>query len=406
MKRAARRIVEKLRLHGHEAFFAGGWVRDFLLRRRPKDIDIATSALPEEVIRMFPRSRGIGAQFGVVQVRMYGRDYEVATFRSDQAYLDGRRPSSVVFSGPEQDAWRRDFTINGLFYDPIADRLIDYVHGKNDIQARVIRTIGDPRERFAEDKLRMLRAIRLSATLAFSISTETWNAIRELAPQILQVSWERIRDELTRIFTGPDPGSGLTLLHDSGLLGRVLPEAEAPAAFEPLTLSRTALSMLRRPSVPLAFAALLNDAGPDAAAIVCRRLRMSNDEIRRVIDLISGQEELARIDELRGSAIKRLLRNPDFAERMELFRARCLSKGVDLSAYERWQQQFTEHEKSAHPAPLLRGEDLTALGYRPGPVFKDILRAVEDLQLEGTLTTREEALDHVRTAFPLGGANE
>lgn len=402
MKRAARRIVEKLRLHGHEAFFAGGWVRDSLLRRRPKDVDIATSARPEEVMRIFPRSRGIGAQFGVVQVRMYGRDYEVATFRSDQAYFDGRRPSSVVFSGPEQDALRRDFTINGLFYDPIADRLIDYVHGRTDIQARVIRTIGDPVERFAEDKLRMLRAIRLSATLDFSISPETWNAISDLAPQILQVSWERIRDELTRIFTSPDPGAGLTLLHDSGLLEPILPEVEALFS----DVARKALSTLRRPSIPLVFAALLHDTGTDTAALVCRRLRMSNDEIRRVIDLISGQDELAPVKELRESAVSRLLRTPDFPERLELFRARCLSRGGSLDDYEHWQQQYREHGKSAPPAPLLRGEDLTALGYRPGPVFKDILRTVEDLQLEGALTTREEALAHVKAAYPLEGAQK
>ncbi len=204
MRKAAQRIVEKLRLHGHEAFFAGGWVRDFLLRRKPKDIDIATGALPDEVRKLFPHSRPVGAQFGVIQVHLYGHIYEVATFRSDRDYLDGRHPSSVEFSGPEQDAQRRDFTINGLFYDPVADRLIDYVHGRNDIQNRLIRTIGDPHARFAEDKLRMLRAIRFACSLDFRIAPKTWSAIQSFAADILQVSWERIRDELIQILTGPE----------------------------------------------------------------------------------------------------------------------------------------------------------------------------------------------------------
>ena len=212
MRKAARRIVEKLRLQGYDAVFAGGCVRDFLLHRKPKDIDIATSARPDEILRLFPNSRALGAQFGVIQVLMYGHGYEVATFRSDCEYLDGRHPSSIVFSGLEQDALRRDFTINGLFYDPIGDRFIDYVEGRSDIREKRIRTIGDPSERFAEDKLRMLRAIRFSCNLGFSIVAETWDAVRRFSPDILQVSWERIRDELIELFTGPAPDSGLDLL--------------------------------------------------------------------------------------------------------------------------------------------------------------------------------------------------
>lgn len=271
MRRAARRILEKLRLHGHEAFFAGGWVRDFLLRRRPKDIDIATSAMPDEVRRLFPKSRSIGAQFGVIQVPLYGHIYEVATFRSDNAYLDGRHPSSVTFSGPEQDALRRDFTINGLFYDPIADRLIDYVHGRIDIQSKLIRAIGNPDERFTEDKLRMLRAIRFACNLGFTIVPETWDAIRQLASGILQVSWERIRDELAGILTGPDPASGMHLLLDSGLLAHVLPEVAAMRGIPPqagehgrtdlFTRTADSLALLRKPALTLAFGTLLRDAG-------------------------------------------------------------------------------------------------------------------------------------------------
>ena len=206
MIKAARRIVIKLRQHGHEALYAGGWVRDILLNKKPKDIDIATSALPQDVMRIFPRSTGIGARFGVVQVRMYGHAYEVATFRSEAAYHDGRHPSTVTFAGPKQDARRRDFTINGLFYDPEAEHLIDYVKGRADIRDRKIRTVGDPYERFHEDKLRMLRAVRFSCNLDFRITAQTWKAIRELAPGILQVSGERIRDELTGILVDEEVG--------------------------------------------------------------------------------------------------------------------------------------------------------------------------------------------------------
>jgi len=285
MQKAARRIVERLRVHEHEAFFAGGWVRDFLLRRKPKDIDIATSAPPEEVVRLFPNSTAIGAQFGVIQVHMYGRAYEVATFRSDNAYLNGRHPSSVTFSGPEQDAHRRDFTINGLFYDPAAERLIDYVHGRKDIKNRLIRTIGNPAMRFAEDKLRMLRAIRLACSLDFKIAPGTWEAIQKLAPEILQVSAERIRDELLKLLIGPTPDIGLDLLHESGLLTHVLPEVEAMRGIPQFPESaskgdvfantKTALAMIRKPSTVLALGTLLHNIGmpPPGPVVSSSRLR-------------------------------------------------------------------------------------------------------------------------------------
>jgi poly(A) polymerase len=430
MRKAARRIVEKLRLHGHEAFFAGGWVRDFLLRRRPKDIDIATSAMPDEVHRLFPNSRSIGAQFGVIQVPLYGHFYEVATFRSDNTYLDGRHPSSVTFSGPEQDALRRDFTINGLFYDPIADRLIDYVHGRSDIQSKLIRTIGKPEERFAEDKLRMLRAIRFACHLGFTSVPETWDAIRRLATGILQVSWERIRDELTAILTGPSPASGMHLLYDSGLLAWILPEVAAmhgisqPAGERGETdlFTRTAgsLALLRRPSLTLTFGTLLRDAGTvktnvtpeesqgrshaeQSAAIaeaVCRRLRMSNEEIGRIIDLVLHHTDFSRIRDMRESAFKKFLRRPDIDEHLELYRVDRLSSRGDLELYEYCRQKLQEFALETIPTPLITGEDLIAMGYSPGPIFKKILEDIENLQLEGALHTREEALSHVRTAFP------
>jgi poly(A) polymerase len=430
MKKAARRIVEKLRLHGYEAFFAGGWVRDFLLHRKAKDIDIATAALPDEVRRLFPNSKAIGAQFGVVQVFSYGRNYDVATFRSDHDYRDGRHPRSVVFSGPEQDALRRDFTINGLFYDPVESRLIDYVHGRKDIQAKLIRTIGNPGERFSEDKLRMLRAIRLACDLGFTIVPETWRAIRELAPVILQVSWERIRDEMTRIFTGTAAATGLDLLHASGLLRQVAPEIEALSGIrqspEPaleadrLSHTRMTLSLLKKPSAVLAMATLLQDVGKPTvyaseehqpieqharvggaiAEKICRRLRLSNDEIGRISELVATQSEFANVQRMRESTLQRFLRKAHFEDHLELYRVNCISRKQDLDLYTYCLSKFEESRQQPASVPLVNGQDLIAMGYAPGPLFRAILESIEDMQLEGALRTREEALDYIKSAFP------
>jgi poly(A) polymerase len=429
MNKAARRIVEKLRLHGHEAFFAGGWVRDYLLRRRPKDIDIATSAAPDAVIRIFPNSRSIGVQFGVIQVLMYGRAYEVTTFRSDHAYLDGRHPSSVAFSGPEQDALRRDFTINGLFYDPIANRLIDYVHGKTDVQNKLIRTIGNPCERFSEDKLRMLRALRFACDLGFALVPETWDAIQKLAPEILQISWERIRDELTKLFTGPAPDKGLDLLYQSGLMQHILPEIAALRGIpqspgdrpdtDVFAHTRDALARLRKPSVILAYGTLLHDVGKPStfstiesqcfeghgqqggkiSEEIGRRLRMSNETIGRIIDLVSNQQDFQQIGKMRESAQRRLLAKPNSADHLELLRVNCLSSRRSLEVYSSCLQKLEECRQN--PEPLIKGEDLIELGYSPGPIFGEILRTVVDLQFEGVLKTREEALQHVQASFPM-----
>ncbi len=433
MRRAARRIVEKLRLQGHEAFFAGGWVRDFLLRRRPKDIDIATSALPDEVLRLFPNSRSIGAQFGVIQVPMYGHIYEVATFRSDNSYIDGRHPSSIAFSGPEQDALRRDFTINGLFYDPVADRLIDYVRGKTDLQQKLIRTIGDPGVRFAEDKLRMLRAIRFSCSLGFRIAPDTWNAIQRIAPDILQVSWERIRDELTKIITGTDPGTGLDLLHKSGLLIHILPElaalggipqsSDTPSEANVFVHTRNALAILREPSTVLAFGTLLHDVGKAStysedrqkcfdghaqsggkiSKEICHRMRMSNEEATQIADLVSTHMDFLPPGEISEGAVRRLLRKSNIDDHLELYRANCLSSKRSLEVYLHYVQKLKECMLEPVSAPLLKGEDLIEMGYSPGPIFREILQAVEDLQHEGILRTREDALKHVRDSFPISG---
>jgi poly(A) polymerase len=429
MIKAARRIVEKLRLNGHEAFFAGGWVRDHLLRRKPKDIDIATSALPDEVLRLFPQSKSIGAQFGVIQVLLFGHAYEVATFRSDREYVDGRHPSSVEFSGPEQDALRRDFTINGLFYDPIADRLIDYVHGKMDLQDRVIRTIGNPDARFSEDKLRMLRAVRFACDLGFTIVPETWDAIQKHAPDILQISRERIRDELIRLFTGPAPDEGLSLLYESGLLRHILPEVAAMRGvpqstgkfpdIDVLAHTGNALARLHKPSAILAMGTLLHDVGKpstysanssqcyaghaqEGAKIsreIGRRLRMSNEEIDRIVDMVSTHPDFLRLGEMRESAQRRLLRKSNIADHLELLRVHCLSGQGSIEIYARCLEKLKKHQQNMDP--LIQGEDLIEMGYSPGPIYGEILRTVEDLQFEGILKTREDAIHHIKSFFPI-----
>jgi len=410
MIKAARRIVKKLRQHGHEALFAGGWVRDFLLDRKPKDIDIATSAHPDEVLRLFPLSTAIGARFGVVQVRLYGHAYEVATFRRDAAYYDGRHPAAVTFSGPKEDALRRDFTINGLFYDPESERLIDYVKGRNDLKNGKIRTIGDPRKRFDEDKLRLLRAVRFACNLDFQIMAETWRVIQEMAPAILQVSGERIRDELTWILTGPAPGKGLKLLLESGLLKHILPEVEAmhgrlPCPGSPndmLQQTRMALALLHNPSTLLAFSVLLHLVGEQAvptgktAEEICRRLRMSSEEIKRVTSLVRTQPDFFGVKKMRESRLKRLLRKPDIADHLELHRVAALSIGRALDCYHFCRRKIREYGRELHPPPLITGEDLISLGLKPGPHFKTILRTVEDLQLDRRLRTKKDAILYVK----------
>jgi len=432
MKKAARRIVQKLRRHGHEAYFAGGWVRDHLLGIKPSDIDIATSALPEEIRRLFTRSRNIGAQFGVVQVSAYGRDYEVATFRSEGDYLDGRHPSEVHFSRPREDAQRRDFTINGLFYDPVNDTIIDYVRGEEDLQRRIIRTIGAAGERFEEDKLRMLRAIRLACALNFEIAKETWQAIENSAPRILQVSWERIRDEVLKIVSGPARARGLQLLVESGLIKMILPEVDAlrgvqqPPEFHPegdvFAHTQMALGMLRNPSPVLALGTLLHDVGKPAtyafkerirfdghvelgaqmAGEICLRLKMSKEEAARVVALVEHHLRFLHVKEMRQSTLIRFLRMPYIEDHLELHRVDCLSSHGNLEAYFFCRQKLREHGRQpSYPAPLITGRDLIEMGYRPGPIFREILSAIEDQQIEKTLRTRDQALCHIRKTFPL-----
>jgi poly(A) polymerase len=433
MQKAAQRIVEKLRLNRHEAFFAGGWVRDFLLGRKPKDIDIVTSAAPEEVQRLFPGSAAVGAAFGVILVRFYGRTFEVTTFRSEGAYLDGRHPSSVSLAGPREDALRRDFTINGLFYDPITKRVIDYVQGRVDVKKRIVRTIGPPEARFAEDKLRMMRAVRIACNLDFSVWPDTQAAIQRHAGQILEVSWERIRDELLGILTSQGCGRGLELLRETGLLRHILPEVEAmhgvpqPHQFHPegdvFTHTRRALELLRRRSPPLVLGTLLHDVGkPPTYSVgdrirfdghvetgarlsdqICRRLRLSNEVTSRVVDLVENHLRFMHVAEMRRSTLRRFLAKPHFADHLELHRVDCLSSHRNLESYWFCKREL-ERMRAEPPLPprLINGQDLIDLGYQPGPLFAAILHAVEDQQLDGILKTRDDALEFVRSHYPSG----
>lgn len=398
-----------------------------LLGRAPADYDIATGATPPEVTALFPETVQVGAAFGVVQVLADGAAYEVATFRSEGPYLDRRHPSSVHYATVRDDAQRRDFTINGLFWDPETHAVLDFVGGQADLAARVVRTIGDPSARFAEDALRMLRAVRQAAELGYAIAPDTSEAIRRMAAGLEAVSAERIRDELVRIVTGPDPARGLVLLRETGLLEIVLPEVAAefgvpqPAEFHPegdvFEHTRLVLKSLRAPTVALAMAALLHDVGKpstlvhadrirfnghdevgaDLAREVMARLRFPRRESDRVTALVRQHMIFKDVPRMREARLRRLLDEPEFPELVELHRADCAASHGDLSTYE-W-VRARQAEIAAHPpAPrYVTGDDLLALGVPPGPRIGEILRAVDDARLEGRVRTPEEAIALART---------
>jgi len=443
-KEHAVEIVKKLREHGHQAYLVGGCVRDLLLGREPADFDVATDATPEQVMRIFPETYAVGAQFGVVLVpgASGNRSHlvEVASFRSDIGYSDGRHPDQVRFSkDPKEDVRRRDFTINGLLLDPITGHVLDFVGGRKDIKARIIRSIGIPEERFAEDKLRMLRAVRFAARFEYTIDPSTFTAIQKFAPEILQVSRERIRDELTRILTEGHARRGFLLLDETGLLHELLPEIEAmkgvaqPPQFHPegdvFVHTLLLLEYLPRPCPPsLAWGALLHDVGkpptfriaPDRirfddhvavgvrmAEAICRRLRFSNEDTKQILALVDNHMRFADVQRMKESTLKRFVRLPHFDEHLELHRLDCLASHGDLSLYEFTREKRTTMPQSAiRPAPLLTGDDLISAGYKPGPRFKQILAAVEDGQLEGRLQTTNEAMDMVLREFPFSESTE
>jgi len=429
MEEAATRIVRRLREAGHEAYFAGGCVRDRLLGRPAHDIDVATDAHPEEVQKLFPRTVAVGAQFGVIIVLEEGEEFQVATFRADGIYIDGRRPESVTFTTAEGDALRRDFTVNGLFYDPLENRVLDFVGGREDLKAGLLRCIGTPSDRFQEDKLRLLRGIRFAATLDFRIEPATWSALCDHAPSISAVSAERIRDELVKIFTHPSRVRGFDLLEESGLLDILLPEVtamkgcEQPPEFHPegdvFVHTRLMLSLLpAEVSVPLVFSVLFHDIGKPPTARrdetgrirfnghesvsatmtegIFQRLRFSNALTEAVITAVKNHMAFKDVQHMRVATLKRFLARPTIDDELELHRVDCLgSHGLlDNHAFLLAKREEFSREPLI-PPPLVTGGDLIALGWKPGPLFKHVLDAVQVRQLEGALASREAALEWV-----------
>jgi poly(A) polymerase len=436
MEKVAREIVARLRESGHIAYFAGGCVRDMVRGLTPKDYDVVTDARPETVQTLFPRTFAVGAHFGVIIVLEKGFQFEVATFRSDDAYIDGRHPSAVHFSSPEEDAQRRDFTINGMFYDPVAEKLIDFVGGCADIDAKLVRAIGDPARRFAEDRLRMLRAVRFATVLDYQIDKNTWDALVANASSINQISAERIRDELMRIFQSPNRVRGWDLLDGSGLMRAILPELDAmkgvlqPEQFHPegdvFVHTRLMLQMLpAEVSVSLVFAVLFHDVakpvtatvdktgrirfnehdriGAEMTEAIMRRLRFSGAEIEATVEMVRQHMVFKDAPNMRVAKLKRFMARSTFDEELELHRVDCESSHRMLDNYEfllRKREEFAN--EPIIPSPLMRGDDLIALGLKPGPKFGQILEAVETRQLEGTLRTREEALEWVKREYLSG----
>ncbi len=428
----ALRIVVRLKEAGRQAYLAGGCVRDLLLRREPRDYDIATDAAPEDVACLFPHSQFVGAHFGVVLVREDSAEVEVATFRSDHAYKDGRRPEAVNFeTDPRHDVIRRDFTINGMLLDPEDGRVLDYVGGRADLDARLVRAIGNPDLRFAEDHLRMLRAVRFAARFGFEIETATFEAIRLHHAKIRMISAERIRDELIRILTEGGARRGFELLDAAGLLADILPEVAAmkgvaqPPEFHPEgdVWTHTLMmleGMKTNPTETLALAVLLHDVGKpptfriadrirfdehaevgaQMAARILTRLRFPNDVIRQVESLVLNHLRFKDLPNMRESKVKRFLRMDRFEEHLELHRLDCTMSHGLLGNYDFAVRKLRETPKEVlKPQPLVTGHDLIAAGYEPGPGFSRMLAAVEDAQLEGQLRSREEALTFVESRF-------
>ena len=426
MEANATRLVRTLREAGHEALFAGGCVRDMLLGKKAHDIDIATSARPEEVQKLFPRTVAVGAHFGVVVVLEDGMEFQIATFRSDGTYRDGRHPESVTFTNAEGDAKRRDFTVNGLFFDPVDRRVLDYVNGESDLRAGILRCIGDPSARFSEDKLRLLRCVRFAASLGFHIEENTFDALLAKAPEITEVSAERIRDELVKIFTHPNRVRGFDLLDQSGLMEILLPEVsrlkgcEQPPDFHPegdvFVHTRLMLSLLPdHVSVPLVFSALFHDIGKPPTfrrdetgrirfnghegvsatmtTEIFHRLRFSNAETEATVTCVKNHMSFKDVKNMRVATLKRFLARPTIEDEMELHRVDCLGSHGLLDNFEFLREKQLEFSNAPLiPEPLITGRDLIAAGRKPGPKFKQILDAVQALQLEGTLQSREDAL--------------
>ena len=426
----ALQILGKLRDSGHRALLAGGCVRDHLMGLTPEDWDIATGAGPEEIMGLFERTVSVGAKFGVVRVMVGDASFEVAQFRSEGPYLDGRRPSSVKPANEKEDAQRRDFTINGIFFDPVANELLDYVGGREDIEDRLIRAIGDPLGRFGEDHLRMLRAVRFAARFGYEIELETLAAIYRCAPQISHTSAERKYGELTAMLTGGRADRAFEMLRETGLLAEVLPEvAKMEGVAQPpdehpegdvWKHTIKALAQLNAPAPVLAWAVLLHDAGkPETfsetdrirfinhaeagtriAEEICERLNMPGEEKRLIRDVVKSHMKFLDVEKMRESTLKRFLREPFFAELLELHRIDRLASHGDLTAHRFCLDKQAEFgEEALRPDRVLDGHTLARMGFAPGPLFQEILAALDDEQLEGRVRSREEAEAFVRRRF-------
>lgn len=402
-------------------------MRDLLRKKPPKDFDIATDATPDVIVKLFPKTVPVGAQFGVMIVLEEGHSFEVATFRADQGYQDGRHPSAVRYTNAKEDAARRDFTVNGIFYDPLNRKVLDWVGGQRDLKRRVIRAIGDPLKRFEEDKLRMLRAVRFAANLGFKIELKTLAAARKLSKGISAVSHERVRDELIKMFTGPDPAGALELLDRTGLLRETLPEIEKmkgvqqPRAFHPEgdVYRHTLLLMrqLKNSPVDLAFGCLLHDVGKPAtyrrsdrirfnghdrvgarmAEKILERLRFTNDLKARIVACVEGHMRFKDVRQMRESTLKKFLQRETFETELIQHRIDCLASHGDLTNWRFLRKKLkTLSAEEIRPKPLITGRDLLALGYTEGPLIGKILREVEEAQLEKILLSKEEALSWVQ----------
>jgi len=440
LKDTAISVVRKLQESGYQAYLVGGCVRDLIFGREPADYDIATDATPDQVMQIFPETYAVGAKFGVVLVPAPFHNanenevVEVATFRSDVGYSDGRHPDQVRYSkDPREDVERRDFTVNGLLLDPVKDEVLDFVGGRKDLNAGIIRAIGEPERRFAEDKLRMLRAVRFAARFGYTLEPLTFAAIQKLAPQIHQVSRERVRDELTKMLTEGQARGAFLMLDQTGLLREVLPEisamkgVEQPPQFHPegdvFVHTLLLLDKLPQPCPPtLAWGALLHDVGkpatfrlaPDRIRFdghvdvglkmtqeISRRLRFSNDDAAQILALVGNHMRFAQAQQMKESTLKKFMRMPHFEEHLELHRMDCQASHGDLTSFNFVRDKMaTTPPEVIRPAPLITGADLIDAGYSPGPQFKEILAAIEDGQLEGRLRDRDAAIKFVRRQFP------
>lgn len=406
-RQAAEWIVGRLRDRGFEALLAGGCVRDMLMGREPKDYDVATTARPDELLRLFRRTLKVGVQFGVVIVGDAGPWIEVATFRSDVQYTDGRHPDRVVFSSAEQDALRRDFTVNGLFLDPIDGRVIDYVGGRQDLSRRVIRAIGQPGERFGEDHLRLLRAVRFATTLGFAIEPQTWQAVLEYVPRLATVSRERVLEELTRMLTSPGRAGGMRLLAESGLLPYAIPAAGDDRPWPAGTVALAADRLAALPAdvdIACALATTLADWAAEQVDDLCRRMTCSNELREEVVWLLASLPRAKQADRLSLADLKRRMASGHFENLLRLLQADLATRHESLSAWQALRDRAAAiPPEKVQPPPLVGGDDLKALGVAPGPIYKQVLDAVYTAQLDERITDRPQALQMLRDRLDQAG---